>query len=583
MELDAPNGNEGRHDDPPPERQAPQRRPGGSRMARTALAGLGALAAACALLGLLDRQRQLARLDPAIASIQDSGRRDGASTRAQREVDPLRRQLVVSSALIADSLDPAAWEGDPEATLEDRVESMVDRLRTANDLATQVLAARPGSWRANLYSGASLYLMRSLLRDEKLVREPEDWRTPLRRAAELAPLQSEPRAFLALTQLELWQMLSEERRLETRELLRDAWSGAPLDRRILAAWIRVAPKDPSLLDPIAPSPYLLLWTQHELAQIGRWDLVLLARRRQLEVELAAVDRALEAARAAIRLGDLQRAREVLLSALPATPTSPHAESVRRILDLLPPGPLSRVNAEALSSWLVWTLDLDLYGGATIGAEAVARMEILSAGLSPWERARARLLTAGGDAAERLRAELVATRPGDSASSDDEAELERATGWAIYELHLATHRLRQAADGGSGRIAAGRDAALPETPRVPAAHRLLLEWLRLGGSAESSRIGDWIASEQAVWTAELMLDQPIEEIVLPFERVPRGGTVVEVSWNGTLLGVFDRFAAQSPLRLLVAADAGVHRLQVRAPYATAPVPGRPELVVAGSTR
>jgi len=313
--------------------------------ATLALAGIGLAAVSVAQLasfragqrGLEDLARETGVL------AQDPGLLEAIA----REPDPWRARLRLARTLLA------------SATAEPRPETAVvlRRLESARELAAGVAQERPASWEAAMTRGASTYLQWSLLRDRRLLSQPEEWEGPLLRSLELAPGRPEPARFLAAAYMELWPALSRGKKESTERLLAGALGDRATFEALIRPWVRTAGSYEAAFSAMPAAPWAWERLQQLAAEEGDWPGFSAARQRWYAALEAQMRRDLAEAEARLRGGDTDRSRLMFHSLLQSPPRRRFVPLVESALAQAPPGPASPSLVPAFQAWLDWSLDL----------------------------------------------------------------------------------------------------------------------------------------------------------------------------------------------------------------------------------
>lgn len=308
--------------------------------------------------------------------LKESGLEDRAprlSSLVRSDPDVRAAQERVALALVADLLDPSTRsDAATPFELEQRLEAQIDRLEVAERLARTVLATRPTSWRSSTVIGAAIYLRRSLRRDEQLLRSYQDWEEPLLRARRIAPARAEPARFLTMAYLELWPVLSEEKRELTRSLLAPSLTDRTTYLATIEPWLQVAGDDLDAIERLPQNAWLLNDVTGRLVRRGRLALALESQRRwRIALEREA-EAALGRAQAASERGDHTRAAKVTVATLVGLPAQlqwlPLAE---RLLSAVPSGQL-RGHRRFTRNWFDFELEQCLRAQCRLSREFVER-------------------------------------------------------------------------------------------------------------------------------------------------------------------------------------------------------------------
>jgi len=487
----------------------------------------------------------------------------------------LLRLKAVRAALTAE-LQPRRFEGH-EARVVARRQGAV-RLARAADLAGSVLAARPASWEAAMGLGASTYLSWSLAQDPRLFTEYHRWEAPLTAARELGPGKREPLRFLAAAYLEIWPSLSPAKKARTIALLSQVFGDEQGQRLLLEPWVDIAadraavfsslPADPSAWGALL-DVYMKRHDWEEWAEARRrWDRVLLAR---LESDLeSAAD--LEAA------GDPSHARMIYLSA------AARARNDRRYLGVVtaalsrcPPGTTPGYIAQALRPVLEAELDRCLLGRCGMKPDTLARLALLVGELDPPQAAMAALVSGARARAfdferhapnlwsEEWAPYLVLKAREAAKSGDIEAGQEALDGTHSSWRHRLAY-LGAAVDlGRAASNSAARDAAQGQLR----AH-----------AATAWATADWLSRDRGTARLEMVTEVNARGLRLTLDDVPPAGAVIELRFDGTVVGSFPvarsaaagegNQAAVLDLRLTV--PGGLHVLELETPVGGRVLPG-----------
>ena len=327
----------------------------------------------------------------------------------RRERDPTWRRLGLARTVVTAEMDPATLSAGAESLhgAPPSASGSLARLSLARELAAEALAERPAVWQAAMLLGAATYLQRSQARDPTLVTAYRDWEDPLELALDRAPGKAEPGRFLAVAYLELWPVVSEEKRELARSLMADAFRNPGIFRRLAEVWLEAVEDRRQAFAAIPPEPEAWTHVGTLLGREGDWVGVREARRRYHETLARRREEDLEEARRRLEGGDEAEARRLLLRAVTRGRPEPAAVPVLiRALTLLPPGPPGR-SAEGFREWLRWSVDLCLLDRCPLPPGVLDRIAGLAGELEPAETALAALLS--GDLAEADRLERRSDR------------------------------------------------------------------------------------------------------------------------------------------------------------------------------
>ncbi len=514
------------------------RRPGAALAAALAVAGL-ALTVAAAAAWQADRRGRGLLLDLHAAHSPPLGADVGARLRGAPDLD--RARLALARALVAHELTPPPAEREPPG--DAALGASLARLAIAREQSAAVLARHPASWQAPLLLGISTYLSGALAGDPELVRGWRRWDAPLTLSRDLAPGIDEPHRFSVLAYLELWPVLSEEKRGLTRSLVRRALADWRMFGRIVDLWLTIAETPEEVLAEAPPEVYAWEYLAGRYAQRRDWATVVVALERLDQARETELAERLDGAARRGRSGDVEVARREYFEAVRgARPSHRFLPVLRRALAEAPPGLAGQAEAAALGGWLDWTMELCAVGRCPLEPAEIGRLIGLAGELPPPRAAAAAVLA--GDLPEGERLERRAEDPAGGE-------------WGAYWLHKGRDLLRR----GHAREA---ERALA---RVPA------EWRRRGLYAASLRAlartaGDRAAEGEAQallddlahrsWPAEgwnwngsgaereLVLAGPAAlELAMP---ATAGGAVVRATLDGRDLGHYRVETAATTLRI-----------------------------------
>ena len=517
---------------------------------RLPLALLALAAAAVSTFHQSARDADLADVERAFAEVAPTAEVARRLQSVLQETEPVRARVVAARELIAGVVRSLP----PESA--DQRELLVTAVERARELALAALAERPADADAAALLGASTYLARTLGRDRRLFTESEQWERPLERAIELAPGSNRASEFLAMAYLDVWGSLSERKRGIAIELLRDGFEEPETFRRLIPAWLRLAPDLDTALSVVPEDPFAWTDLSRVLAQQQRLgDLVVVERMRRQKL-IEDVERRLAEADRRLAAGQPREARLLHLGVLKeAEVDGLFAPSVGRVLASLPPGPVDAETAARLRRWLDWTLELCLLEPCPFTPEVIRRLDVLSANESEARRAAAALAADDLVAGERLlRLQGPATNT-------------RGADWGPYRL-LAARRYRERGD----LDAAGRalDALPSEWRQLPIATREASRLAAARGRASvalaavvTSRPQRW---EGWQWRRDERHSRLLLEALSPgrlrFEIIPERGpsAVLAVAIDGGPPTLFEAEPGRGIESEVVLAP-GVHLLEV----------------------
>ena len=479
----------------------------------------GVLVITFAALATRDQQNQR---DALIQILEDSGldeRSPRLASLVRSDPDVYSAQERVAMALIADLLDPSSRsDAASPADLELQLESQIDRLAVAEQLGHDVLKVRPKSWRSSTAIGAAIYLRRSLRRDEDLLRSYQDWETPLLRAREIAPGRSETARFLTMAYLELWTVLSEEKRALTRALLEPSLRDRSTYLATIDAWLQVAGDDLEAVDRLPQESWVLKDVTQRLVRRGHLALALESHRRWNVALAEEAEAALDTAREASARGSHTRAAKVALPALASLPVqSQWLPLAERLLAAVPSGQLKH-QSRFTHVWFDHELEQCLRSECRLSEEFVRRSLPMS----------------GRDTRDRL---VAALSLGDwEAMTQTETELESSDRCAApierYWLAKATRALREgrpetARDALTECPSSSEDLQLVQAQLLRAARRSSPNGSDVFRPAESTIVGTALSNGQ-----EIALPPGDYEVTIAF--TPRDNSLVDVLVDGGLV-------------------------------------------------
>ncbi len=480
-------------------------------------------------------------------------RNPGLEGAIRRELDPQRSRLALAQALLSDELD-RRWTSSLSATERQREAAAgLMRLDRAVELARQILASHPASWRAAMILGGARYLRQARERDSRPWSDPGSWEGPLRAAAALAPGLPEPPRLLALARLDGWFAESDAERDETRALVRLGLRDPVTFQLLLGPWLRSARDPAEALAALPAEPAPLLAARDAYGAAGDWNGYLAAEAARLELLPGLLTARLEHA---IAENDAGRGRrdEFLTIAADAPPTSRYAGLVARAIVSAPPGPTTEALRKPLYQWLRWAIEASARGTTAFSPAAVGRLTAAVGDLAPAEEALAALVA--GDLPEAERLERLAT----GVNTDDWAPylVAKAAALAEREPETAQRAIDRVRGGGRGArywmaleavASARRDDAAAAQARAGLQAMTAREWPAtawryLGGEAR----------------LEMVTSQAAQGLIVEWSQPPLRGGCVEVRLDGDSLGTFaiERDAAVH-LRLAIAA--GPHLLEI----------------------
>ncbi len=477
----------------------------------------------------------------------------------RRRYDPVAADLKVAQALLNDELD-RSWIGRlPEERARLELERSATRLEEAAAIGREAWPLRPASWQAPMVLGGATYLSRFRDRDPRFLADREGWEQPLSAALDLAPAQTGPTRFLAAAYLGNWASLDAERRATTVDLLGRAFEDRQTFQLLIRDWLRVAPSRSRALEVIPERPWAWQILQQHFSTANDWELYVRARRRWYETLATDLDLALDEVARQLDGGEQRQARSRLLTLAQGIPRSvDFVPSLRRIIELLPPGPVGSPSAETFAGWLDWSFDLCLRDKCPFDAAATSRLARLAGDLPADQRALAALI-----AGDLPRAELIERRFATGPHED----------WAPYHLLKAEHQTRahrlEAAESSLANVV----SSWRERPRYwIAVHALAAagddseRLARTESELERLRRTSWAAS---AWTRredgfelEIWPSTAAAGLSLEITGAAPGGSVAEIFLNGKLLEIHRTARSSGIVRIEAPIPSGVSRLAVR---------------------
>jgi hypothetical protein len=484
--------------------------------------------------------------------------------------DPVRAELAVARALLAESFDMSGFSRLPQREAIEAAARIPERLELARELAAQAWKKRPAAWQAPMIIGGATYRLWWIRGDPRLYSERGAWERPLREAVALAPHEDEPGRILAVAYVEIWPTLSPDEQQHLRSVLQSAFRDQRTFDLVAPTWFTVA-ADVSDAMSVVPDT-VEAWTTVEsvLRRRGDWaDYAAVAARRSAALSRS-LGEELEEILVRLRGGDYDSARAIGLSLIASTPPDTRwAETVERVIELLPPGPLDRPATEA---WLNWGLEGFVRGWQWLRPTVVQR---LASGLADLSRPTAALAAlAAGDL---VGAEII----------ERKSEALNTEPWAPYCIAKARVLLARGDVDEARRIFAFTQ---PEWRReVPAliVHRDLAraghdgaEAMRVETALERKASGEWPGTSwrwrpSGAWM-DILTSEPEKGLAITFDVVPPHGAVVEVTLDGEGILV----APIPPTNILevpVSIPPGPHLLEVSSVAGQRAVPGSVSLL------
>jgi hypothetical protein len=376
--------------------------------------------------------------------------------------------------------------------------------------------------------GGATYLERGRSRDPTTALDREGWVAPLELARQLGPGQPEPLRFLIAAHLSDWSRLSPGLRREAAELIREAFEDPVSLTLFLEQWLRVAPSFEQAMEAIPDVPRAWGQVRELYAASQDWERYCHAQLRWNRALQRDLQERLTRARALSTGGDSFRSRGLLLSVISDAPVRADFEpKLAQALDLLPPGPVRPHQIEKLREWIEWTRDRCLSGSCPLSESTIERMVGLAELREPAPIAEGAIM-----AGDLVKAELHERR----------GLIPYSETWSPY-LILKADLLTRRGDLTDAR--ASLELVSPDWQQRPAFHRVRSRArVRSGQQSAEVRVrgaADWPAREWAhrrrYSRLELVPAAARADLEIEFPDVHSDGAVVEVRWNGTLLGFF----------------------------------------------
>ncbi len=521
-----------------------------------------ALCVAGVLASWLDYRHQAAGRGRALARVAEHGLDDrlpDLRTEVKRRYDPVLAELRVGLALLDSELDRSWLTELPEQQARAELERGPSRLADAAAIAETAWPRRASSWEAAMLLGGATYLQLYRGRDPRLIAESELWEEPLLAAHRLAPSQHGPIRFLAAAYLGNWSSLPRDQRLATTELLERAFRDAGTFELLIRDWLRVAPSRAQALALVPDRPWAWQILQQIFATSGDWELVIRARQTWYGTLAADLDRSFDRVRIQLSGGDRVRARQRLLYLLPRIPmTLDFVPRLVLLLELLPAGPVGANAAQTFGDWLAWSFELCGIGECPIDGPIMNRLARLAADPPAYQRAAAFLLD--GDLA---RADLLERRFGES----------RDEGWSMYRLFKA----RQLTSDGRTSLASSSLELVPSAWRTRPQYWTTLRSIAAAendneGSATAERSLERLRRTRWEARAWQRVENDFHLDLLPriegsglsvaLENRSSTGAVLEVYWNGRLVGMERVSRSRETLALEQPVSTELHRLTIR---------------------
>lgn len=508
-----------------------------------------------------------------------SDRRPEIASELERETDPVRAGLLLARALLSDAVERLHRADVPVDPMI--VDDVARQLAAARTLAEEARSRRPAAWQAHMIAGATTYLEWTLRRDRRVATEATRWETPLRTAIELAPTQAEPKRFLTMAYLELWPMLSPEKRELARGLVATTFENPRMLARLLPPWLDLTANVDEALEAIPDDSRAWLVVESHFARNAEWEELIRARRRALDALRRECEARLAEASHLRGRHAARRSRELLLPVITSLPVEASwGELLARTLERLPAGLPGKAASARLRQWLEWNLEGCALSRCRLPPRAAARLAVLAGDLPLPLRARSAL------AADDLASAETFERRADRIESEP---------WAAYLIEKVPHLLRR---GEIAQATAALDAvhgsqrstlpflhaarALAEASEdeeaLAAADFALARRARLTWTA-----ADWAPPEQGDrqqrYRLALELATVARGLELLVESAPAQGAVSELRIDGAAVAVEIVGVESRRLSLESTIEPGPHLVELESVAGGAVVPG-PGRLLAG---
>ncbi len=483
----------------------------------------------------------------------------------RREPDPVRARLLVARALLADELD-RRWLNELEGSKREIAEALsLRKLGLAEAFAREVLEDRPASWQSRMILAGATYLKMSRLGVPGRWTERSRWEQPLRDAMAMATSQVEPRRILAAAYLNEWSLMTSSERESARDVLRVAFRDRATLEQLLPTWLRRAGSLESALGLIPADTTSWQRVEQYFGARQDWERVCKARERGLAILPEHLDNILTDAERRLAGGDLRGARSLALRGLTEMPVGPdYLDTLGRLLEALPPGPIAPRFQKNTKAWLAWARRECLLWECAIEKPTIKRLRALSQYETSADRVWVAELAGDTYAAE---------------SNERQSFIANDVDWTPYLL-LKAKRL---ADSGRPEQGAAVVALVHPDWIDRAATRAVLSRIRADlGAPPLNDPDDWRSREIDVggsWSREYFWDQPPKKLRLRFGSVAPSGAAVEILWSSRLTGCHS-LDSGAVITLEAPQTPGFHVLEVRPLLGTRARPAE-TIVIAGT--
>jgi hypothetical protein len=398
--------------------------------------------------------------------------------------------------------------------------------------------------------GAATYLLQRSADMSISAEQIAVWEAPLKHAEALIPGYLEPTKYLAVAYVNHWQNLSAAQRPEAKEILRRAFHDQQTFNLVIELWLRLVPDRREALSIIPDESFAWSKLERIFQRQKQWNLYLDARIRQLELSDRRINDLLQEAEARVAGGDYKVGTSLFHQVAGLLrPDIANLDEMRRVLDGMPAGPVSRGAARNLRLWLDWTLRLAFLRDNPLDSRQLRRLVGSVPDSSVAEEALAAVLVgdlAAGERIERRHQGGFDETWGPFLTLKAAALLDRGE---TNEARLAILRVRD---------------AWGTHPTYLALRAVIAE--EVARTTETLRTDRWRGSRMS-WrqgTAHAEVIPSIDGLGLAIEflEVPAEGQPVEVAWNGRSVGTYLGFPDR-PVEVKVEISTEPSLLEIRA--------------------